>query len=264
MSPQHMFVDTNGSIAEATYRFRMDNDWTPTTIDTNKTIDMKLTMDMLTVAGFTAVQLGKAQMLELTQTNTSKQFYVGISGGGWRALSGHMGTFRRLSNTSLLPKVTMFSSVSGGSWFLSKLSFDEDFAAKVLTNGVPITEVVSEWFEKNYFPQMQRVDPPDSEGGGIKSSVPEIVSQAAGPIKQSFGTTMLAADRFDLSWQKTVEQSVLGKHVANKPLATAKLAPVTRAKFGQQCMLSFNWNQLPQWDDDTKHCLLYTSDAADE
>ena len=148
------------------YRFRMDNDWTPSNSDTNKTIDMKLTADMLTIVGFTAVQLGKEHMLELTQTNRSKQFYVGISGGGFRALSGHMGTFRTLSNTSLLSKVTMFSSVSGGSWFLSKLSFDKNFAEKVLGNDVLITEVVSEWFEKNYFPQMQRVDPPDSDGGG--------------------------------------------------------------------------------------------------
>ena len=221
---------------------------------------MKLTADMLTVAGFTAIQLGKEQMLELTQTNGSKQFYVGISGGGWRALSGDMGTFRTLSNTSLLSKVTMFSSVSGGSWFLSKLSFDKHFAEKVLKNDVPITEVVSEWFEKNYFPQMQRVDQPDSDDGGIKSSLAEILSQVAGPIKQilkqSFGTSILAADRYDLSWQAMVEQAVLGKQIANKTLATAELTPATRTKFGKQCTLSFNWNQLPQWDDDTRQWFL--------
>ena len=142
----------------------------------------------------------------------------------------------------------MFSSVSGGTWFLSKLSFDDEFAAKVFDDRVPITEVVAEWFEDKYFPQMQQVVQPDSgdDGDRMRSSVAEIISQEDGPIKQSLGAMLLAADRFDLSWQKLVEQSVLGQHIANKTLATAKLAPATRAKFAKQCMLSFNWNQLPQ------------------
>ena len=72
---------------------------------------------------------------------------MGISGGGWRALAGHMGAFRALSNKGALPMVDMYSAVSGGSWFLSKLSFDNDFAGKVLGNHTHIAEDALQWFE---------------------------------------------------------------------------------------------------------------------
>ena len=152
------------------------------------------------MAGFTTVQLGKNNFSDLTQPDAaSKQFYIGISGGGWRALSGHMGAFRALSSTSLLPKVTFFSSVSGGSWFLSKLGFDEDFAGKVLVDDDLIAEVVSEWFEKNYFPEMQRVDETIFDDGGVKSSVSEIVSHAAGPTLSRWDVDQKMYDVYDTS-----------------------------------------------------------------
>ena len=222
---------------------------------------MKLTPEMLTTAGFIGVRLGEEEVADLMQNKTSKQYYVAISGGGWRALSGHMGTFRELGITDSLSKVLFFSSVSGGSWFLHKLSFDEDFAEKVLIDNLPIGEVVSEWFEDEYFPAMQQVEqnqtPRDgSEDDFVKGSVAEMLSQAPDVVKQSLGNVILVADGFDLSWQEVVEQSVLGKDIANKTLATAELARITRAKFGKEFILSSNWNQLHEWEDNTTQWFL--------
>ena len=84
-----------------------------------------------------------------------KRFYVGVSGGGWRALAGHMGAFRALSSKHVLPAVDMFSSVSGGTWFLTKLAFDEKFSEKVLGNEMHISEDVLEWMERDYFPAIR-------------------------------------------------------------------------------------------------------------
>ena len=114
------------------YRFSTNNDWEPEQKDAN-TIEMKLTADMLTTMGFLSLQLGNQSLPQPEQRKPdNKKYYVGISGGGWRALSGHIGAFRALSTRSALSEVDMFSSVSGGTWFLTKLAFDNDFAGKVL------------------------------------------------------------------------------------------------------------------------------------
>jgi len=250
---KHKSTHGKSSITEARYRFRMDNAWIPSNIDPGEPIEMKLTTDMLTKEGFIAVNLGPEDVVELTQSKESKEFYIGVSGGGWRALTGHMGAFRGLSNTSALSKVTMISSVSGGSWFLSKLGFDEDFAVKVLLDDFPIGDVVSEWLRINYFTKIQRVL---SEDVDVKGSVSEIVSQAAATIKQFLGTVILVADRFDLSWQEAVETLVLGEHIANKTLDTAKVVHATRAKLGDHFIFSYNWNQLHEWRDNGKQWFL--------
>ena len=168
-------------------------------------------------------------------------------------------TFRELNNTSVLSNVTLISSVSGGTWFLTKLVFDEDFADKLLLDDVPIGDVVSEWFRADYFAEIQRSEQPrqyHSDNPTVKGSLSKIVSQVAGPIKQSLGTVIIAADRFDLSWQEVVETSVLWKEVANITLVTANVTPVTRAKFGQQFIMSYNWNQLHEWRDNNTRWFL--------
>ena len=94
---------------------------------------MKITPGMLTTMGFTSFEFGNKVVQEPETPpvkSESKKYYVGISGGGWRALAGHMGAFRALSNHMVLPKVSMFSSVSGGTWFLTKLAFDDFFFHK--------------------------------------------------------------------------------------------------------------------------------------
>ena len=80
-----------------------------------------------------------------------------------------------------------------------------------------------------------------------------ITGQRKDQIAQVF-----AADRFDLCWQKMIEQAVLGEHIANKTLATAELAATTRAKLAPECILSTNWNQLNQWQDNATQWFLTT------
>ena len=248
-----MFVAGERSEASGVkYHFSIDNDWTPSQTKTSQPIKMKLTTSMLTPAGFTTVhKVGTGHIGAVPKAKSQgKKYYLALSGGGWRALSAHMGTFRVLGDTGALSMVNFLSSVSGGSWFLSKFAFDEDFAQKVLSDDIPIADVSMEWFENSYFPEMQHVDQPQetiSKESALKSSVSKIISKAAGPIKQSLGTVILAADRFGLSWQEVVESSVLGKHIASRTLETAKVTP--RAKLGKQFTLSMNWNQLPLWED---------------
>ena len=115
-------------------------------------VEMKITTSMLTKEGFTSLRLGKEPPKKLGREKNETKYYVGISGGGWRALSGHMGAFRALSNNNALSNVDMLSSVSGGTWFLTKLAFDNDFARLVLDNKTPIADVVFKWFESGYFP----------------------------------------------------------------------------------------------------------------
>ena len=188
-----------------TYQFSIDNAWTPSsTIDAPNTIDMKLTTNMLKQTGFIHLKLAKEQQhLKLDKEKpASTKHYVCISGGGWRALAGAMGGFRALSNQDALRMVDMFSSVSGGSWFLSKLSFDEYFAKKVLGNHTGITNVVSEWFESEYFPAMENVnDSPQTttDDAGVRSFVSTITLHLPDQISAWLGDAVLAADRFDFS-----------------------------------------------------------------
>ena len=55
----------------------------------------------------------------------------------------------------------------------------------------------------------------------------------------------------------TLTLTVLGDDTARKTLGKTPLASATREKFGKQCTLAFNWNQLHQWKDlDGKHWFL--------
>ena len=113
---------------------------------------MKLPTDMLTDTGFISEHFEKEEGQTLEEFKPcGKKYYVGISGGGWRAQAAHMGAFRVLGEKDSLSMVNMLSSVSGGTWFLTKLGFDDEFAGKVLGNEAPIGAVVSEWFEDSYF-----------------------------------------------------------------------------------------------------------------
>ena len=236
------------------YRFSVDNDWKPhQPHTTSEPIEMKIITSMLTTEGFTSVGLGNKKIPKrLEKKKKSSAFYVGISGGGFRALAGHMGAFRGLSTQGDLSMVTMLSSVSGGTWFLTKLGFESEFAEKVLGNSTPITDVVFKWFESEYFRKLRtahRVREEDAEHV-IRSFVTHMVAQAPGPIKAALGNTMSANDYFNFSWQAMVEQTILGPLIANQTLANATLAAATQAKFGQNCTLAFNWNQLHQWESD--------------
>ena len=208
---------------------------------------MNLTTSMLTNVGFLSVNLGNEQFPQPGQRKPpSKKYYVGISGGGWRALAGHMGAFRALSNKGALPMVDMYSAVSGGSWFLSKLSFDDDFAGKVLDNHTRISDDVLQWFEGDFFPAITNTNPAPQKTNHapVRSFVSDMILQGPAPIKTSFGDAILSAEHFNFDWQKMVEESVLGHAVAKQRLSDAELANVTRAKFGEQCTLAFNWNRL--------------------
>ena len=226
-----------------------------------KRINMKLTTDMLTTTGFTATQLGDEALQTADERAKAKPrgkpYYVGISGGGWRALAGHVGAFRALSNTNTLGMVDMFSSVSGGTWFLTKLAFDAKFSQNVLRNENHITEVVLQWMEREYFPVIRSTtcsmdlskQISDSENRNtVGPVVSALVLQAPTLLRSALGSAIVAADRFQFSWQKLVEQAVLGQDIADKSLTNISLAPEARTKFGE-ATLAFNWNQLHQWDD---------------
>ena len=222
---------------------------TPESIVHAKEIELKLTTSMLTTIGFTSLQFGSET---LQPTSLPRKFYVGVSGGGWRALTGHMGAFRALSNNNLLPMVDMFSSVSGGTWFLTKLAFDDEFSAKVLRNDMHISESVLEWMERDYFPVIRNAtrlhQKKQSSNDNVASFLTTLVTQAPGPVRAALSSGIVAANHFHFSWQELVEQAVLGQGiVSHKPLANTNLAQEARANFGN-ATLAFNWNQLHQWE----------------
>ena len=191
--------------------------------------------------------------------------YVGISGGGWRALSGHMGAFRALNNRSALSEVDVFSSVSGGTWFLTKLAFDNVFAGNVLDNETSIAEVVSEWMESIYFDALQKASatPQTVSKEVTRNFITTTVTHAPGPIASQLNTGMIAMEKFDFSWQAMVEHTILGEDVAQQKLGEVPLAQVTSLKLHNQCTLAFNWNQLNQWNDDHARWFLKSKNDDD-
>ena len=211
-----------------------------------KPTDMRLATDMLTPSGFLSVDLGGELGVMQEKKPESKKYYVGISGGGWRALSAAMGAFRGLSETGALPMVDMFSSVSGGTWFLTKLSFDEQFAKKVLDSEVDISSVVLWWFEKKYFPAFHHVERNDER---ISALATMLSTLANGPLSTVIGNAIEAAERFNYNWRKFIEKAVVDQPIADKELAKAKLAQTTGEKFKESVALAFNWNQMHQWED---------------
>jgi len=219
-----------------------------------KEIDVKITPAMMTTMGFTSFQFGNKLVQELETPpvkSESKKYYVGISGGGWRALAGHMGAFRALSNHMVLPKVSMFSSVSGGTWFLTKLSFDDNFSRKVLRNETHIGEDVLEWMEQEYFVVIRNTThfPQTKENQNqVSSFLTSLVTQAPAPVRAAMSSGIIAANHFGFSWQPLVEQAVLGAGiVSSEPLANTNLASESRSNFGK-ATLAFNWNHLHQWE----------------
>ena len=255
-----LFPSIDSQEDEVSYLFSIDNERNPAYTNTLKPIQikMKLTVSMFTESGFISLILGNvnSHQPEQSHSDLKKKFYVCISGGGWRALSGHMGAFRGLSDEGVLSQVDMFSSVSGGTWFLVKLAFDPAFAAKVFDNSTAIAEVVFQWFNSKYFATLQQVKrkgkraEQPTHDDVVRSFVSTMITQAPAPIKGSFGDAIVAADNFDFSWQKMIEESVVGKDIATKTLIDAKLAPETRVKFRTQCTLAFNWNQMHRWKGD--------------
>ena len=101
---QHVCREVEGEDANRVYAFSMHNDWEPRQKDA-KTTEMKLTANMLTNTGFISLGLGEDATIHQTDQFTphTKKYYVGISGGGFRAFSGHIGAFRALNNRSALP-----------------------------------------------------------------------------------------------------------------------------------------------------------------
>ena len=227
-----------------------------------KEITMMLTTNMLTATGFTSIPLGDKTLQTPERQEVKprgKPYSVAISGGGWRALAGHMGAFRALSNKNALGMVDMLSSVSGGTWFLTKLAFDAKFSRKVLHNETDIGEVVMEWMESDYYSVIrnttcsskQNPKPDNTVGPAISASI----LQAPGVVRSYLGAVIVAANDFEFSWQKLVEQGVLGQDIADQPLSNVSLAPEARTKFGE-AILAFNWNQLHHWNDQSA-CLKW-------
>ena len=230
----------------------------PGSPDQFKPTEMRLTADMLTAVGFLAVQLGGELGQMQTHKPEKRKYYVGLSGGGWRALSAAMGLFRGLSENGALPMVDMFSSVSGGTWFLTKLSFDEEFAKKVLESKVPISSIVLWWFEKKYFPAFKHVERSDERMSELATMLSTL---AKGPISLVLGNGIEAAERFNYNWTKFIEKAVVGQQIADKVLATAKLAETTGGKFKPSVLLAFNWNQMHQWEDRVSRWFLQDKTA---
>ena len=199
---QHESKQMAGEDGNMMYEFSIHNDYEPKRKD-GKTIEMKLTADMLTNTGFISVKLGNDTTICHTDhlTPHTKKYYVGISGGGFRALSSHIGAFRALNSRSALSTVDMLSSVSGGSWFLSKLMFDEKFATKVLGNADPVGDVVSDWLENIYFASLDLAErsPQTTPTDVLRSFITTVVTQAPGVLTSHLGTGIIVADYFEFS-----------------------------------------------------------------
>ena len=222
-----------------------------------KEIHMKLQTHMMTPTGFISFHLPDEnfqQPGEERETCDDVQHYMALSGGGWRALSSHMGSLRGFSNAGTLKGVKMFSSVSGGSWTLGNLAFDAQFAENVLRNDTPIAEVTSAWMEGGYFPAIRDTMcfKENEQRASSKSAVVSLLSttilEGPGLVRSMLGSGIVAANFFNFSWQNLVETTVLGEGIADQRLDSIKLAPEARANFGN-ATLALNWNQLNQWND---------------
>ena len=279
-SPKHaLLVAANAKRKGFECYFRSDNNW-ETKIETwaypfelvdgyqkwslynksarlPKEIHMKLQTHMMSTTGFTSFQVVDQDFQQHVagqeQSCHPKQHYVALSGGGWRALTSHMGSLRSLSNKGALNRVKMFSSVSGGSWALSNLAFNPRFSKNVLRNDTPIANVASEWFEENYFPAMRdsMCFKENEQSAASETGVTRLLStsilQGLDFFKSKLGSGILAANYFNFSWQSLVEQTILGGDIARQPLDTIKLAPDARDIFGN-ATVALNWNHLNKWN----------------
>ena len=100
------------------------------TLDTSEPIPIKIKTSMLTEDGFTSLRLGEQTMQKPGKQTTSEKSYVGVgvSGGGWRALAGHMGAFRELGNQGALAIVHRAMS-RRQQWTAPTWTFTEEISA---------------------------------------------------------------------------------------------------------------------------------------
>ena len=233
--------------------------------------DIQLTINMFSVAGFTNAQLGTGPMQEPEkQKPVNKKYYMGISGGGWRAIASTMGVFRGLSQLGTLSHVDMFSSVSGGTWFLSKLAYDDKFAKSVLTNETRIGRSTTNYMEKQYFRTMKRSSDQskycassnlssycnDQIATAARGLFTEEASLIPGMIKNDMASYYYALERFRFNWRNMVEAAILGANPSAQNLNTAQLAPTLRSQLKKQTQFAFNWLQFHQWTEETNRWFL--------
>lgn len=208
----------------------------------------KSTTKLLTPRGFLAARLPAfvpPQHQQEPRKEMHDKYYVAISGGGWRSISISMGIFRGLK--PYLKHVDAFSSVSGGSWFLTQLAFDQKFAKSVLgTNARPIEKEITKWFETHYFPKMMQKDVEYKEvpQGAIAAAIDKLA--VAGYTLPGIGQDMILMARgFDWSWKKMVEQAVLKQETSAR---TIHDAPVQlQHLYKNEAQFAFNWNTVNQW-----------------
>ena len=220
----------------------------------------KITIKMLTDQGFTSIYFKEPNFPKWGKKPKDTKYYVSVSGGGLRAFASHMAAFRVLSDSSrnTLSTVDMFSTISGGSWFMARLAYDSDFARKVLHNDTHIAEVVQWWLESHYFPLFRKAGFElerkkrllEDKERGLQMFVTKMVQQFPHFIQMAVGNVVMAAEYFDFCWQKMVEHFFVGHEISNKALKDGAIADETRNFFKNQFLLAFNWNQLHQWDSD--------------
>merc|ERR1719182_284479 len=225
--------------------------------ETQDADDIKITTDMLSNAGFVSVKLGKAPIDEpRKQKSDDTKTYFSISGGGWRALSSSVGVLRGLSVTGALANVDMFTSVSGASWFLSKLAFDNEFASEVLGTEVPIGHVITKWYETDYYPGItaSETKPCTNEVGKFLSSL----SGEQSSISPAMIVDMVGDfERFDYDWGRLVHEFIVGDKTSKLSLHTATISDSLRTKIPKQVKFAFNWNHFNHWGgDDVKQFFL--------
>lgn len=68
-----------------------------------------------------------------------------LSGGGFRAMTVGMSFARVFHRAGFLDEISAVSSNSGGSWFTLQMAFDDLFYASVVSDTVPMSELVSAW-----------------------------------------------------------------------------------------------------------------------
>lgn len=224
--------------------------------ETESTDEIKMTTDMFTNTGFVTVRLGKAPIEEPPKRKSDDtKYYLSVSGGGWRALSSSIGALRGLSTTNALSNVDMFSSVSGGSWFLTKLTFDDEFASEVLGTDVPIGHVITKWYDTQYFPGVNSGNQKPCTDD-ISRFLSAMSSGQTAIAPEDLGDMIGNYEHFGYDWGKLVHEFILGKKTSGKSLHTAKVAPFLRAKIPQQVKFAFNWNHFNHWGDDTRRYFL--------
>lgn len=206
------------------------------------------TTPVLTPLGLVSAQLPLgAPDIPVLGAEVIVHYYMGVSGGGWRALSAAMGAFRGLSkmrkedagDLTALEQLKYVSSVSGGSWFMSSLMYSQVFSDLVLVSDEPVAIVVERWF-KAYFQALRTnsiaamASPPTS----LYQSI-QLWNRLPLPGMGSSGLINAAGVAFD--WRELIEKCVLDSFT---PDLSAKDPTARIANKLQTAILSFNWLTL--------------------